>query len=118
MLDSNQAYLLIETANFPGGELKGIFKKVVGSQTFTPPADPPAIVIDPSMQKYDSSRFLQQAAFGGTIGEINSLTDASSQNAWLNAKFNMPGPIYPDYSASAIAPVMGTLGAVGLAALL
>jgi uncharacterized protein (DUF1800 family) len=109
-IEAGNAYMLLETASFPAGELKGFFKKVTGSQTFTPPPDPPAIVIDPAKQKYDSSRFLQQAAFGGTSVEVASLTDASAQNNWLNAQFAMPGPIYPDYAGVAIAPVMGTLG--------
>jgi uncharacterized protein (DUF1800 family) len=104
-IQANQAYLTIESAAYPAGELRGTFQKVVGSQTFTPPPPPPAITINPPTQ-YDASRFLQQAAFGGQISEINALSNPLAANAstaindWLTNQFNQPMPIAPTYDAA------------------
>jgi len=104
-IQANQAYLTIESAAYPSGELRGIFQKVVGSQTFTPPPPPPAITINPPTP-YDASRFLQQGAFGGQIAEINALSNPLAANAstalndWLTGQFNMPMPIAPAYDAA------------------
>ena len=114
-IESNNAYMIIESAAYPAGELKGTFIKVNGSQTFTPPPDPPAITINPP-SKYDASRFLQQATFGGKSSEIAALSDPNAANAgtalndWLNQQFAMPGPIYPDYSNAALPPSTATPG--------
>ncbi len=111
-IQSNTAYLLIESSAVPSGELQGTFKLVVGSQTFTPPAAPPAITINPPTPA-DASRFLQQAGFGGTSAEIAALSNAGAANAstaindWITAQFNTQIPISPDYSV-ANAPVAGT----------
>jgi uncharacterized protein (DUF1800 family) len=101
--------MTVQTATYPAGELKGVFKKINGSQVFVPPGDPPSITINPPT-KYDASRFLQQAGFGGKATEIAALANGSAANAttalndWLTAQFNMPGPIYPTYAATAISP--------------
>ena len=108
-LASQSSYFHVETANNPAGEVVGTFKPLSGSQTFTPPPAPPAITINPPAP-VDASRFLQQAAFGGTSAEIAALSDPAAANAstaiddWLTAQFNQPKPIFPDYSASKIAP--------------
>jgi uncharacterized protein (DUF1800 family) len=104
-IQANQAYLTIESAAYPAGELRGTFQKVVGSQTFSPPPPPPAITINPPTP-YDASRFLQQAAFGGQIAEINALSNPLAANAstalndWLTQQFNMPMPIAPAYDSA------------------
>ena len=108
-LQSNTAYFLTETATNPAGELTGTFKLISGSQTFTPPAAPPAITINPPTPA-DASRFLQQAAFGGTGAEIAALSNPAAANAstalndWLTAQFNTALPVAPTYAATAIAP--------------
>jgi uncharacterized protein (DUF1800 family) len=115
-IQSNTSYILLESANFPAGELTGTFKLVSGSQTFTPPAAPPSITINPPTPA-DASRFMQQAAFGGNSAEIAALSNTSASNAstalndWLTAQFAMPGPIYPTYAASSIAPTTQPLTA-------
>lgn len=104
-IQANTSYLTIESSAFPAGELRGTFRQVVGSQTFTPPPPPPVITINPPTQ-YDASRFLQQAAFGGQISEITALSNPLAANAstalndWLNQQFNMPLPIAPVYDSS------------------
>lgn len=108
-LASNTAYLLADTSTHLTGELKGAFKSVNGSQIFVPPADPPPITINPPSPA-DASRFLQQAAFGGTYAEIAALSNTSAANAstaiddWLTAQFNKPLPISPTYAANSTAP--------------
>jgi uncharacterized protein (DUF1800 family) len=108
-IQANTASMTVQTADYPAGELKGVFKRIIGSQTFVPPADPPSITINPPT-KYDASRFLQQAAFGGKPSEVAQLSNASAPRAgtalddWLVAQFNMPGPIYPTYANAAVAP--------------
>jgi uncharacterized protein (DUF1800 family) len=109
-IQANTAYMIIETSTYPAGELTGTFKLINGSQTFTPPAAPPQITINPPTAA-DASRFLQQSQFGGTTAEITSLSNANAANAntaindWLTAQFNAQAPIAPDYSA------VGTPGA-------
>ena len=104
-IQANQAYLMIESAAFPAGELRGVFQKVVGSQTFTPPPPPPALTINPP-SPFDASRFLQQAGFGGKISEIMALSNPLAANAstaiddWLTAQFNQPMPIAPAYDSA------------------
>ena len=108
-LASNSAYYIIDTASNPAGELTGIFKPLTGSQTFTPPAAPPAFTLSPPTPA-DASRFLQQAQFGGTSSEIAALSNTSAANAstaiedWFAAQFATPLPIYPTYAASSIPP--------------
>jgi uncharacterized protein (DUF1800 family) len=115
-IQSNTSYMLLESANFPAGELQGTFKLVSGSQTFTPPAAPPSITINPPTP-VDASRFMQQAAFGGNSVEIAALSNANASNAstalndWLTAQFAAPGPIYPTYAATKIAPTTQPLTA-------
>ncbi|MDB5357380.1 MAG: hypothetical protein JWN24_3833 [Phycisphaerales bacterium] len=108
-IQANTSYIIIDSSAFPGGELKGIFQKVNGSQTFTPPPPPPAITINPPSPS-DASRFLQQAGFGGMGSEITALSNTNAANAntalndWLTQQFASPKPIYPDYSASINTP--------------
>ena len=115
-IQSNTAYILLETANFPAGELQGTFKVVTGSYVFTPPGPPPVITINPPTPA-DASRFLQQAAFGGNGAEIAALSNASAANAntaindWLTAQFNSAIPISPTYAAATTAPPTGPLPA-------
>jgi uncharacterized protein (DUF1800 family) len=104
-IQANLAYITIESAAYPSGELRGTFQKVVGSQTFTPPPPPPAITINPPTP-YDAARFLQQGAFGGQISEITTLSNPLAANAstalndWLTQQFAMPMPIAPAYDSA------------------
>ena len=113
-LASNTSYFYVQTANFPAGELTGTFKPLNGSQIFTPPAPPPSIVISPPTPT-DASRFLQQAAFGGTSAEIAALSNASAPNAataitdWLAVQFAKPKPVYPNYAANVVPPTLPPL---------
>ncbi|MDB5327255.1 MAG: hypothetical protein JWM57_2824, partial [Phycisphaerales bacterium] len=113
-LASNTSYFYVQTANFPAGELTGTFKPLNGSQVFTPPAPPPSITISPPTPA-DASRFLQQAAFGGTGTEIAALSNAGAPNAataitdWLAVQFAQPKPVYPNYAANVVPPTLPPL---------
>ncbi len=108
-LQSNTAYFLAESAAFPAGELTGTFKPLSGSQTFTPPAAPPTLTISPPTP-VDASRFLQQAAFGGTSAEVAALSSTTAANAstaladWLTAQFNTLPPVLGGYASTGVTP--------------
>lgn len=67
-VESGQAYLNLHTGKYPAGEIKGFFLPASGSQSYTPPAAPPAAELtfpsDPVLAKQEAVRFLQQATFG------------------------------------------------------
>lgn len=104
-IQSNTAYITIESAAFPAGELRGTFQKVVGSGTFIPPDPPPSITINPPTP-FDASRLLQQAAFGGMQTEVAALSNTAAPNAntaiddWLTQQFATTQPISPSYGAA------------------
>jgi hypothetical protein len=105
-IEGGTAYINLHTAAYPNGEIRGFFQPVVGSQHFTPPADPPPAELtlpsDPVTRKTEIARFLQQATFGGrhekdgaapydpdTIESVEELGYA----AWIDAQLAMsPGP--------------------------
>ena len=107
---SNSDYILVDTSAYSAGELQGTFKLISGSQTFTPPTNQPSPITN-AVSTADASRFLQQAAFGGTGTQIATLGNTAASNAstaltdWLTAQYAQPLPIYPDYSYSSVTPV-------------
>jgi uncharacterized protein (DUF1800 family) len=87
-LTSGNLYVEIDTASFPSGELGGQFLLGSGSQTFTPPPNPPAVNLNVVSQS-DAARFLTQATFGPTMTDINNLV-AQGYTAWLTAQMALP----------------------------
>lgn len=100
------AYLEMSTAAFPGGEVKGTFYPVAGSQFFIPPGPPVAaeltIPADPVAAKQEIVRFLQQATFGARHDSDGAAPwDVDSIEAvqqlgyagWIDAQLALPaGP--------------------------
>jgi len=59
----SKSYINIHTTNYPAGEINGHFTLAEGSQTFTPPPAPPALM-DDHTDPNAAARFLVQATFG------------------------------------------------------
>jgi len=116
-IEGGTAYLNLHTAAFPNGEISGFFQPVVGSQFFTPPADPPPAELtlpsDPTARKNEIVRFLQQATFGArhepdgaapyapdTIESVEQLGYA----AWIDAQLGMSPGTDPQTVVTQIVP--------------
>ncbi|MEY2879169.1 MAG: hypothetical protein RLZZ15_1549, partial [Verrucomicrobiota bacterium] len=86
-----QIFLSIETANYPGGELRGTFIQNTASILFTTPNTPPALP-DVALSAAEASRFLAQATFGPTKAEIDALTGKRQVdlNNWITAQMALP----------------------------
>ncbi|MBL9189056.1 MAG: DUF1800 family protein [Opitutaceae bacterium] len=78
----------IDSAKFPGGELKGSFISGTGSQNFVAPAAPPAAPLT-GISANEAARFLTQATFGPTKAEIDALTGGSI-DAWVTQQLALP----------------------------
>ncbi len=78
----------IDSAKFPGGELKGAFISGSGAQAFTPPPAPPAVSLT-NITATEAARFLTQTTFGPTKAEIDALTSGSI-DAWITAQLALP----------------------------
>ena len=87
-LKSNNIYLEIGSANYPTGELVGQFIQVNGSQTFSPPAAPPAIDLS-SVSQSDAARFLMQATFGPTLNDIKTVV-SQGYSQWIANQMALP----------------------------
>jgi hypothetical protein len=88
IFSSGKAYLTILTGDYPNGELIGHFKVVQGTQTFTPPPAPPAWT-DDSATANGAARFLTQASFGPSPGDI-AYVQANGYSAWITNQFALP----------------------------
>lgn len=84
-LNTGGIFVGLDSAKFPGGELRGTFLTAAGSQTFTPPPAPPPLpagaLTGPTQT--DAARFLTQATFGPTITEIHALV-AKGITKWID----------------------------------
>ncbi|MDQ3621372.1 MAG: DUF1800 family protein [Verrucomicrobiota bacterium] len=102
-------YVNVGTAQYPAGEISGIWTRQVGSGTFVPPPDPPPI--DPlagDALTRDVGRFLTQATFGPTQGEIDALVAEINNNyggdrlaafnAWIDQQFALEHTRLHDYT--------------------
>ena len=85
----------VHSVLYPGGEIKGYFSKVEGSQKFAPP---PALPMwtDDSDTNNGAARFLTQATFGPSAADIKVLKDLtptggkSRYEIWIDDQFNQP----------------------------
>ena len=88
ILNQGKAYLNILTANYPNGELAGHFTLVNGTQSFTPPAAPPAWTDDHSTVN-GAARFLTQATFGPSPSDLSTVQSIGYTN-WLVSQLALP----------------------------
>ena len=85
---SGSTYFNIHTANYPTGEIKGFFSVARGGSAAPTPTPPPPLASGtPSLK--DASRFLTQATFGTTEGEVTNVQHLGF-NGWLNQQFAKP----------------------------
>ena len=90
---SQHAFLNVHSVDYPGGEIKGYFRTLDGSSTFTPPPAPPDWTAETAAANTNAaaaSRFLQQATFGANGEEIAALQSMASYEAWIDAQFALP----------------------------
>lgn len=94
-IQEGRAYLNVHTVSYPGGEIRGFFGRVQGSQI------PPTLVPDPGFPDdhatiAGASRFLNQAAYGAHPTDLAAVR-ASGYSAWLDAQFSLaPTYLLPD----------------------
>lgn len=90
-IKTGQVFVDIQTATYPGGELRGSVIQSSGSSSFTPPAAAPTLTDNP-LTAADAARFLTQATFGPTPAEIDALTGKhlSDLNAWIDTQIAVP----------------------------
>jgi uncharacterized protein (DUF1800 family) len=90
-LKRGNIFVDVETAAYPGGELRGAFIQSSGSSTFIPPPAPPALSTA-ALSAAEASRFLAQTTFGPTKAEIDALTGKSTADlrAWIDAQEALP----------------------------
>jgi uncharacterized protein (DUF1800 family) len=87
-LRNGQIAVRIDSAKYPGGELKGSFIAGAGSRAFVAPAAAPAAKLT-ALTGAEAARFLTQTTFGPTRAEIDALTGGSI-NTWLDAQMALP----------------------------
>jgi uncharacterized protein (DUF1800 family) len=94
-LKDGRIFLSIESARYPGGELRGSFIQTSGTLAFTAPPAAPALA-DAPMTAVDVARFLTQVTFGPTKAEIDALTGkrAADLNAWISAQIALPASLH------------------------
>ncbi len=88
ILNQGKAYITILSANYPDGELIGHFERAEGSSSFTPPAPPPAWADDHTSASA-AARFLTQATFGPSPGDVATVQAIGYAN-WINNQFAWP----------------------------
>lgn len=90
---TQHAYLNVHSVDYPNGEIKGFFRALDGSSTFTPPPAPPSWTSETAAansQPAAASRFLSQTTFGANKADIDALTSMASYDAWIEAQFAKP----------------------------
>src|SRR6202008_3143505 len=82
------AYLNIHTAQYPAGEIKGVYNLSTGAQVAPVPTPPPPLASGtPTLTA--AGRFLSQATFGATDALIAQV-QSQGYDAFLNAQFAAP----------------------------
>ena len=91
-LKDGKVFFNVHSVNYPGGEIKGYFGRLDGSQTFTVPAAPPTWTNDHTTNN-QAVRFLTQATFGASVQDVAALKAMASYEAWIDDQFTK-GPSY------------------------
>jgi len=75
--------VIIYSADFPEGELRGHFAPALGSSAFHAPPAPPAVDLDTPPTAPEAVRFLTQATFGPDTAAVDHLRQIGYR-AWLD----------------------------------
>lgn len=97
---AQHAFLNVHSVEYMSGEIKGYFKPLDGSSTFTPPPSPPDWTAQTEAAHTDATaatRFLQQATFGPDAADIAAVQGGSSFDAWIDAEFAKPATKHLPY---------------------
>ncbi len=90
-LNTGNLFVSLDSAKYPGGELRGNFVPSNATAAFVAPATPPALPVSAltAPTSVDAARFLTQATFGPTLAGIDALTKQGI-TAWLDRQFALP----------------------------
>ena len=94
-LKDGVVFFNVHSVLYPGGEIKGYFGRVEGSQRFIAPAAPPAWV-DDSDTNNGAARFLTQASYGPNPADIHALKSLTPTGGktryemWIEDQFTKP----------------------------
>lgn len=92
VIHNAQAYINVHSATYPAGEISGTFRQQTGSQSFTPPLAPPSFADDHS-DRSAAVRFLNQATFGATESDIQSVHSLGYSD-WIDQQFAVPATFH------------------------
>jgi uncharacterized protein (TIGR03437 family) len=98
-LKSGRLYINVHSSKYPSGEIRGHYGVINGTQTFTPPPDPPALPGGRPTAR-DAARFLTQATFGPKLSDITELQNKGFDQ-WLNEQFALPVTSHISYLEAA-----------------
>lgn len=90
-LNTGNIFVGLDSAKYPGGELRGNFVRATGSQAFSAPAAPPALAAGAltAPTQTDAARFLTQATFGPTTRDIAAL-QTRGITGWIDDQIALP----------------------------
>ncbi len=94
-LKTGRLYVNIHSSRFPSGEIRGHYRVVNGSQTFTPPPPPPPLPTGTPSPR-DAARFLTQATYGATPADLTRVQQIGYE-AWLNEQFGRTAASHSAY---------------------
>lgn len=91
-IQDGRVFVSIQTVSNPGGELVGSFVRSTGSVAFVAPDPAPSLPSGP-LTATEVSRFLNQATFGPTKGEIDALTGSprTALDTWITNQMSASG---------------------------
>ena len=99
-LKAGDLYYNVHSLDNPGGEIKGFFRLQSTTQTFTPPAPPPALA-DDHTNRNAASRFLLQSTFGPRPEDLDPANANSvlalGYSAWIDAQIAVTPTLHYPY---------------------
>ncbi len=94
-IKTGHIYFNVHSENYIGGEIKGYYQLLAGSQTFTPPPAAPNWT-DDHTDPNAAARFLIQSTFGPSPDDIAAV-QALGYAGWIDAQFATPATHHYDY---------------------